>query len=223
MKKLTAGLAAVLLTALFAGYLVPFEGPWVDRAVSGYLSSKFRADVRMTGSRISRWSSISFSSVSFGKSGGGRWADSGPGEARRVRFGEAIRVSDLAFSGEIARRFTMLSSLLPDGGRGLWSAREVRAVVTRRRGAQTLHLLRWKSEHFLLRGGIRFLAGKAVKAHALLLFPRPFLESLPGEVRSRLRMRPDGSGELRLTYAGSQIALAGAGGVMLKARWQGSA
>ena len=116
----------------------------------------------------------------------------------------------------------MLSSVLPDGGRGIFEAQEILAIVVRRKEAVTVHIPRWVSEKFVLRGGIKFVRERAVKAHALLLFPRSLMNELPGEVRSRLKARPDGFGEFRLTYLENKLTLAGAKGPLLKAQWQPS-
>ena len=220
MKKALFGLAASLAAVFLAGFFIPLEGAWLDGPVSAYLSQKLHTGIRVKSPKITRWSVLSFQSLALTDPAGAEWATSGPGRARRAFSRVTIHLTDLALAPKIAQRFAMLSSVLPDGGRGLFEAREILAIVVERKKATTVHVPRWVSDKFVLKGGVRFAGRRAVKAHALLLFPSGFLDGLPGEVRSRLKVRPDGFGEFRLTFLENKLILEGASGPLLKAQWQ---
>lgn len=222
MKKVAVSAAALLAAAFLTGFFLPWEGPWLDGPVSSLLSRKFHADVQVEGSRVTRWSVLSVGSAHLRGRDGADWAATGPGKIRRSFSRTFITLTDLVLAPKVAGRFVTLSSVLPDGGRGLFEAREIAAVIIHHKEATTVHVSRWVSEAFVLRGGIKLVGGRVVKAHALLVFPRSVLERLPGDVRSRLKARPDGSGEFRLTFSENSFTLAGATGPLLKAQWQPS-
>ncbi|MGH7198384.1 MAG: hypothetical protein ACREH5_06555 [Candidatus Omnitrophota bacterium] len=220
MKKTAAGFAALLTAVILAGFFIPIAGPWLDRPVSAYLSRQFHTGIRVEGSRVTRWSVLSFRSMALTAPDGGEWARSGPGRVRRSFSRVYVRLTRLVLAPKTAGGIAMISSVLPDGGKGLFDAREISVIVVRRKGTVTVHVPHWLSDKFVLRGGIKFAGGRTVKAYALLLFPRSFLKELPGEVRSRLKARPDGFGEFRLMFMENQLTLTGATGPFLKAQWQ---
>ena len=223
MKKIVIVSAVILAAVFLTVYFVPLKGPWIDGAVSAYLSLKFRSPLRVKEAKIERLSVIFFRSLALTDRAGRDWATTGPGRVSRASSRLYIRLTGAALSPQTAGRLAMLSSVLPDGGKGFFEAEEISAVVVDRQMSMTVHVSRWVSGAFTLKGGIKFSGGKAVKAHALLLFSPAFVEKLPGEVRSRLKPRPDGSGEFRLAFLENKLTLAGATGPVLKAQWQRAA
>ena len=223
---------AILLVALFclfaASFWVPWEGAWVDRAASMFLSRALGVSVRCQNVKVRAWLKLSFDSAELAFGGKTTEIHSGPGT---IRFGGSglfkgssrtmtIELQRVSLPEDLYRRIPFLPLEASIAGHSSIMIDRLTLYVLKKKKRVVAHLLRLTSKEIEARGGIRYEGRHKVdKAHVVLFFPKTITEKLPESLQARIISSQEGRGRVRFIFSGQTLTVIGVHGPLLKAQW----
>ncbi|GEM_PF-2618357 len=230
---------AIWLTALFcllaASFWIPWQGAWVDRAASMFLSRTLGVSVRCHNVKVPAWPAgrrgwpmISFDSGEVAFAGKEARIHSGPGT---IRFGGwrflkgsprtiTIELRQVSLPESLYRRipFSPLQAL--NAGQGSIMIDRLKLYVVQKKKQAVAHLLQLTSNEIEARGGIQYEDRRKVdKAHVVLFFQKAITEKLPESLQARVLSSQGGEGRIRFIFSGQTLIVIGVHGPLLKAQW----
>jgi len=223
---------AILLMALFllfaASFWIPWEGAWVDRVASMFLSRTLGVSVRCQNVKVRNWSRLSFDSSEMAFADKNAGVHSGPGTIRFNGLGflkgslwpMTIELNRVSLPESLCRRIPFMPFQASNAGHISIVIDHLRAYVLQKKKYIVAHLLELTSKEIEAKGGIKYDDHHKVdKAHVVLFFPKTLAEKLPASIRSRIITSQEGRGRVRFIFSGQTLTVIGVHGPLLKAQW----
>ena len=211
---------AVFLTLGGAGLFIPMRGPWVDWAVSRFLSGKIGLESCCVNARIAAWSEVSFDRMSAGGDSKNVLWDTEKGE---IRFGPrpflAVSVKELRLFRRLLREPFLESLPISRGLQGDVLIRQLTALWSGNHLSGTLHLLECLSDDFGLRGGAKWGNGRLIKAYFYFSLSPEKSKKIPAEISRRMIPLKNGWVGTRIIYSQNELTMSGLRGPLFQAKW----
>ena len=202
--------------------MIPWEGPWVDFAVSKFLGRRSGFQIRCEKAKIFRWSRASFKTMTVGVEKQRSLLTTGPGSVclERPLF-LTIDLADLHFTEGLNLASFFSSGPLATGLEGKFSLTRLRVSFSGNGSEDLIRILRCTSDDFSLRGGLALNDKRLTKAHLYLSLASSRLKTLPLPIRSRMSKEKGGWAAMHIVYFQNQLTFSGRRGPIFQAKWQG--
>lgn len=222
VKNLILWLLAIFLALCAAGFFIPVSGEWVDPLVSRLLSRELGIGVRCVNARIVRWSKVYFNQMTVGVKPEEMLLESGSGEIYLHTPPFLIfRLNDIRFTQHIGSYGFIASLPIAKGLQGELTIQRFTAGLSGQKEKGFLHLFECDSDHFKLKGGVKWGGGRVMKAHLYLSLSPEKTKKLPKEILRRMIPREKGWVAVRIVYGQNKLVLAGPNGPLFQAKWGG--
>ncbi len=228
IKKIILGFLAGGSLVFLAGFVVTFQGRWLDSIVSQGIGWSLKSEVRCTHVKIRRWSEISFDSLTLYPSRPEKNLTAGPGKIRfrwrfpllRANTGIAVELVRVEAAKDYLSRLPLLSAWVHEQPKKYFSIEALGVCVIRKKPLTTFHVYRFHSKEIGLKGGLRLKNGRIQKFHVNILLSGDLARKLPSDIRRRMIQRPDGWAGFKVTFQNQMLVVTGHSGPALKAQWQ---
>ena len=219
----------LIILSLFLGGHRFVRGAWIDRALSGALSSETGLQVRLYDVRFpERKPAMQFGILSV--------LDTKKSKVLFVAAsGRAVLLSEFS-SGDPAKRFkvrledaVIMEDLCRKNPLIDWASRQafnapiilktVGIVFKKIQKRTIIRIISCRSEHLLLKGGLALDGTRITKAHFLVLLPEEKFEKVPKEMRARMIHRKGRWRGVRVMYRDNLFTAAGDSGPFFQAQW----
>src|SRR5258706_14349225 len=155
IKKI--GCVVLILLFVFGGmgYLLPFRGAWIDRAVSDFLSKKFRFGILCKSTELRHWSKVSFQSMALGFEGSAnKFLESGSGQIYRGNTSSwFVQLRDVRPTKNFPGSRFFSSLPIAKGFEGTALVREITASIHGQAADGFIRVFKCQSDDFVLKGG----------------------------------------------------------------------